>query len=135
MPLINATWRVTHDSVVLLDWDDFMQSEPEIDRAFAVDQFAALSGSGVSRTHFSRHNLFHTVAFSRVRVFENDDEAREFMRAHTILLSDERSNCLIEWLRQGVSNTLAGAVITTYRAHVENNHFMADYALQGGALT
>ena len=55
------------------------------------------------------------------------------MREHAVALSDALNDCLIEWLRTGVSDTLQNAVISGYRAHTENSHFFADYTLQGGA--
>jgi hypothetical protein len=134
MPLINATWKVTHDGVILLDWTDYMQSEPQIDRAFLVDRFAALVAGG-GMAYFGRENLFHTVTFSQVRVFDNDFDAREFMRSQTIAVSSEQRPCLITWLDTLATNTLLGAVITSYRARCENNFFFADYSLQGGVLS
>ncbi len=134
MPLINATWKVTHAGVVLLDWTDFSDGEPHIDRSFLFDGFAALSGSGSGKRYLTRENLSHTVAFTRVVYFQNDDEARTFEREHTASLSVGSADCLIEWLNTGLSDTLEDAVISSYRAHVENNMFMADYALQGGKI-
>ena len=61
-----------------------------------------------------------------------DPEARTFEREHTVSLSNAPADCLIEWLQTGLADTLQDAVITAYRAHVENNFFMADYTLQGG---
>jgi hypothetical protein len=130
MPLINATWKVTHAGVILLDWDDYMQNEPSVTRAFVIDRFAALNDN--SMRYIGREAVSHVATFSRVRVFDNDDDAREFMREHTVLLSFAVSDCLIEWLRRGVSDTLVDACITGYNARVENNHFMADYTLTGG---
>jgi hypothetical protein len=132
MPLITATWRVTHAGIVLLDWDDQMNSEPALDRSFAVDRFASLGGGG--RTNLGRVNVSHTATFSRVRVFENDDEARTFMEQHTVSLSDGIDDCWIEWVTTGVTNKIVGAAITGYRARCENNWFLADYTVQGGEL-
>jgi hypothetical protein len=131
MPLINATWKVTHAGVVLLDWTDFSDGEPRIERAFVSDRVAVLHGDAV--TYLGRKNVSHTASFSRVVFFENDDEARTYEREHTVALSDEPNDCLIEWLNTGASDTLVNAVLTGYRARVENNFFMADYTLQGGA--
>jgi hypothetical protein len=130
MPLINATWKVTHAGVVLLDWDDFSDGEPRVERAFIADRIASIGG--VAIVNQGRGNLSHTASFSRVRFFENDDEARTFEREHTVSLSAAPADTLIEWLRTGVSDTLQGAVISRYQARVENNLFMADYTLQGG---
>lgn len=132
MPLINATWRVTHAGVVLLDFGEQMQNEPELDRSFVNDNFASLSGSG--KSNIGRQNLFHTAAFSRVKVFDDDNEARTFMEEHTVSVSGAPADCLIEWLNTGAVDTLQNAVLTTYRARCENNWFMADYSLQGGLL-
>jgi hypothetical protein len=129
--LITATWRVTHNGVVLLDWDDWMQDEPKVDRAYISDRVAVLGGAAI--TNVGRRNVSHTAAFTRVHRFDTDDEAREFMREHTVALSDQPNDCLIEWLRTGASDTLEDCVITGYRAHVENEKFFADYTLQGGA--
>lgn len=130
MPLINATWKVTHAGVVLLDWDDWSEGEPRIERAFIADRVAVLGGDAV--TYLGRKNVSHTASFSRVKWFENDDEARTYERQHTVSLSDAVADCLIEWVRTGLNDTLVDAVLTGYRAHVESNIFMADYTLQGG---
>jgi hypothetical protein len=130
MPLINATWKVTHAGVVLLDWTDFSDGEPRVERAFVADRVAVLHGDAI--TNLGRKNVSHTASFTQVRFFENDDEARTYEREHTVSLADEPADCLIEWLNTGVSDTLVDAVITGYRARVENNFFFADYTLQGG---
>jgi hypothetical protein len=128
--LINATWKVTHAGVVLLDWTDFSDGEPRVERAFANDRVAVLGGDSI--TNLGRKNVSHTASFTQVRHFENDDEAREFEREHTVSLSAAPADCLIEWLNTGASDTLVAAAITAYRARVENNWFYADYTLQGG---
>ena len=129
--LITATWRVTHNGVILLDWDDWMQDEPKVDRAFISDRVAVLGGNSI--TNLGRKNLSHTATFTRVHQFATDDAAREFMREHTVALSAAPNDCLIEWLRTGVSDTLQDCIITGYRAHTENARFFADYTLSGGA--
>jgi hypothetical protein len=130
MPLINATWKVTHAGVVLLDWTDFSDGEPRVERAFVNDRVAVLGGASI--TNLGRQNVSHTAQFTQVRYFENDDEARTYEREHTVSLSAAPADCLIEWLRTGVSDTLVAAVISSYRARIENNFFFADYTLQGG---
>src|SRR4029077_6866738 len=99
MPLINATWKVTHAGVILLDWDDFSDGEPRVERAFVNDRVASLGGIPI--TNPGRGHLSRTASFSRVRFFQNDDEARTFERQHTVSLSDAPADCLIEWLRTG----------------------------------
>jgi hypothetical protein len=130
MALINATWKVTHAGVILLDWTDFSDGEPRVERAFANDRVAVLGGDAI--TNLGRKNVSHTASFTQVRFFENDDEARTYEREHTVSLSAAPADCLIEWLRTGLSDTLVAAAITSYRARVENNWFYADYTLQGG---
>jgi hypothetical protein len=130
MALINATWKVTHAGVVLLDWTDFSEGEPRVERAFANDRVAILGGDAI--TNLGRKNVSHTAQFTQVRFFENDDEARTYEREHTVSLSAAPADCLIEWLNTGLNDTLVAAVITSYRARVENNFFFADYTLQGG---
>jgi hypothetical protein len=133
MPLINATWKVTHNGVVLLDWTDYMQDEPKLDRAFISDRVASIGAAAI--TNLGRLNLSHTATFSQVRVFENDDEARTYMQEHSLLISDEPAACLIEWLRTGLSDTLQDCIVTNYQSRCENNHFFASYTLLGGELT
>jgi hypothetical protein len=128
--LINATWKVTHAGVVLLDWTDFSDGEPRVERAFANDRVAVLGGDSI--TNLGRKNVSHTASFTRVRFFENDDEAREYEREHMVSLSAAPADCLIEWLNTGASDTLVAAVITAYRSRVENSFFFADYTLRGG---
>lgn len=131
MALINATWKVTHGGVILLDWTDFSEGEPQLVRAFIAERVAVLGGDAV--TFFGRGNLSHTASFTQVRFFDNDDEARTYMRSHTSVLSAAPADCLIEWLGTGLQDTLEGAVLSGYRARCENNFFMADYTLQSGS--
>jgi hypothetical protein len=121
--------EVTHSGVILLDWDDWSDGEPQIERSFISDRVAVLGGAAI--TNLGRLNVSHTASFTRVKWFENDDEARTFEREHTVSLSDAPADCLIEWVLTGLADTLVGAVISGYRAHVENNIFFANYTLQG----
>jgi hypothetical protein len=130
MALITATWRVTHAGVVLLDFDEWSEGEPRIERAFIADRVAVLGGD--AQTFLGRGNVSHTASFSRVKWFDNDDEARTYERTHTVSLSDAPADCLIEWVGTGLNDTLEDAVVSGYRAHVESNIFMADYTLTGG---
>jgi hypothetical protein len=123
MPLINATWKVTHAGVVLLDWTDFSDGEPRVERAFVNDRVAVLHGGSIA--NLGRQNVSHTASFTQVRFFENDDEARTYEREHTVSLYDAPADCLIEWLRTGLSDTLVDAVITGYRARVEIDRMLA----------
>jgi hypothetical protein len=131
--LINATWKVTHAGVVLLDWTDYSDGEPRVERAFIADRVAILGGAAV--TYLGRKNVSHTASFTQVRYFANDDEARTYELSHTVALSAAPADCTIQWLNTGVTSTLKGAVITGYRTRVENNFFFADYTLQGGDWT
>jgi hypothetical protein len=131
MALINATWKVTHAGVVLLDWTDFSEGEPRVERAFVNDRVAVLGGDSI--TNLGRGNVSHSASFTQVRYFANDDEARTYEREHMVSLSTAPADCLIEWLNTGQNDTLVGAVISGYHSRVENNFFFADYTLQGGA--
>jgi hypothetical protein len=130
--LITATWKVTHAGVILLDSDEFMREEPRLERAFISDRVASLGATAI--TNLGRGNVSHTASFTRVRIFDDDNEAREFMREHTTLIADEPNDCLIEWLQRGVFSTLEDCIISGYRSYCENSVFYADYTLQGGAL-
>jgi hypothetical protein len=130
MALINATWKVTHAGVILLDWTDFTEGEPRVERAFVNDRVAVLRGDSI--TNLGRGNVSHTASFNRVVYFENDNEARTFEREHTVALPSAPADCLIQRLNTGESDTLVDAVITSYRTRVENNFFFADYTLLGG---
>jgi hypothetical protein len=133
MPLITATWKVTHTSVILLDTTDYMQDEPKLARAFVSDRVASLGASGI--VNFGRLNVSHVGSFTRVIVFDNDWQARAFMRTHTLALPTAPADCTILWINEGVTTTLSDCVITGYNARCENNFFFADYSLQGGTLT
>jgi hypothetical protein len=131
--LINATWKVTHAGVVLLDWTDYSDGEPRVQRAPLADRVAILGGAAV--TYLGRKNVSHSASFTRVIYFPNDDQARTFELNHTVALSDAPADCTILWLNTGITSTLKDAVITAYRTRIENNFFFADYTLQGGDWT
>ena len=130
MPLITATWKVTHTGVILLDVTDYMQDEPKLARAFISDRVAALGAAGI--VNLPRGNLSHIASFTRVVVFDNDFDARGFMSSHTYALPNAPADCTIEWIGFPTPITLSSCAITGYSARCENNFFIADYTLLGG---
>jgi hypothetical protein len=63
MALINATWKVTHAGVVLLDWDDFSDGEPRVQRAFIAVRVAILGGA--AQTFLGSEHLIPTPTVRR----------------------------------------------------------------------
>jgi hypothetical protein len=75
MAWINATWKVTHAGVILLDWTDFSDGEPKVERAFIADRVASLGGN--AQTYLGRKNVSHTASFTQVRFFFSYDVDRK----------------------------------------------------------
>jgi hypothetical protein len=130
--LITSTWRVTLAGVVLLDWDDLMNDEPKLDGAFVAHRIIGLGAAGVR--NIGRKNISHTASFSRVRVFDDDDAARNFMRTHAEARPTIEDYGEIQWLDQFAGDTLVSCILSGYKSRTENNHFIADYELSSGVL-
>jgi|SRR5581483_4196600 len=135
--LVTATWQIKLGSLVLLDWGELMDDEPRIDRA-QVNDIVPTLGASVKKI-FTRDNVSHVLRFTRVKIFDDDIAAREFLLTHTAAIPSSLQNCTIKRANYTGApvTTLANAVIdqSGFQARCEANRFIASYQLIGGALT
>jgi hypothetical protein len=133
MALITATWRVTLKGEVLLDWPDLTEGEPRLASSFISDRFAAFNSDGIGMRAIGRSNVSHTASFARVRIFDSDVEARNFMQRAFEEAPVGPGYLEIQW-QNSAGTTITNCALTGFNARTENNFFMADYTLQGGVL-
>jgi len=140
--LIQAKWRVTlgdpsAGGVVLLDFGDLLQGEPSLVRSGVAQ--APMKGIRLPfATQLSIFNIEHTLSISRVVVCSNDAAARLFLLAHTASLPTSALDCTIALNQSNPASvmTLSAALIQPgFRAETQNNRFLGNYTIIGGALT
>lgn len=135
--LVTATWQIKLGTLVLLDWGELMDDEPRIERA-QVNDIVPTLGASVKKI-FTRDNVSHVLRFTRVKVFDDDVAARDFLLTHTAAIPSSLLNCTIKRGNyvSAATTTLANAVIdqSGFSARCEANRFIASYQLIGGALS
>lgn len=138
--LIVSKWKIALDSLILLDFGEWMADEPSLIPSGIVEVCPTLGGS--VPLIFPRKNVTSTLSFSRVKNFATDDLARDFLASHASQISASFAGlhtCTI-YLNQAVlSHTLviAGSTVgaSGYTARTEASRFVATYTIAGGALT
>lgn len=133
MDLITATWQVTWNGVTLLDFTECMSSEPRLPRA-ETGETILLVGAPFARQR-SRGNVTTTLTFSRVKIFADAVDARDFLLAHSAALPPGVADARITTL-EGAIYALAGARLLPIEPMIaEGCRFECSYSLIGGALT
>ena len=136
--LIESKWRVTlgdptAGGVVVLDFGDYTQDEPELNRACQNDIARSL------RAQFAKpirsYNIEHTLHIGRVVVFNTDDEARDFLKSHTAALPYGAAVSLtIEESGKPTVILLNALLQPGYTARTASNQCHFKYTLVGGEL-
>lgn len=134
MALITATWKVTiGGATVLLDWPDLMNAEPKWVPAGKVDPVLPLRAAFVS--YQPRGLRSNTLMFSRIKTFDSDVDAREWLASHVVglPLCSGLYPATIELLNGG---SLKGNAVLSSAGQptTQNNWALLDYTLLFGEL-
>lgn len=134
MPLLEATWQVTFNSVVLLAWTDYMGSEPEFDPQQLGETVALVRASYATQVQ-SSSNVSIVFSFHRINEYATPELARSALQALVAAMPTGVHDATIEAL-DGTTAILDGARIQSYRPRmIEPGHrveLMCE--LIGGAL-
>jgi hypothetical protein len=136
--LIVSTWKIVLGSVTLLDFGEWMSDEFSLKSSGIIEVVPALGTS--APLVFARKNVTTALRFSRVKNFDTDALARDFLVTHAAQLTfAATANCVISMNKNVLTHTttIAGATIAAngYDAHTEASRFMATYNVIGGATT
>jgi len=132
--LLTSTWHVTLAGVTLLDFGDYMTAEPSITPSGIVQQRVAVRATYAS--DIGRGGRRNVVEFGRIKICADDEAARDYLLGHLseLPLCSTAGTLTIEDLH-GTTTTLSGAILTSAgRPRTENDRFLADYTITGGAL-
>jgi hypothetical protein len=133
--VIQAFARVALGGVVLLDFDDQMESHYDFAQARFVESKPLVRASATRQ--FARGNKSHRLTVSRVKFFTDADQTTFFGINHARELPEGAADLVITWAN-GASVTFANTILDANAYHgrpVNGVEFHAEYNLLCGGIT